>query len=127
MILLILSALTGTVVGVHDGDTMRLDSGTRIRLQAIDANERDGSCHATCAPMSAKAATDNLSRLALGKRVTCEATGKSYNRVVAWCSVGNLQKLQRTADLSCEQLRAGAAVYVPRYDPKQRLVGCEGR
>jgi endonuclease YncB( thermonuclease family) len=120
MILLILSALTGTVVGVHDGDTFRLDNGARIRLQAIDANERDGSCHATCAPMSAKAATDNLSRLALGKRVACEPTGKSYNRVVAWCSVGRV-------DLSCEQLRAGAAVYVARYDPKQRLVGCEGR
>lgn len=117
MILPIL-AFAGIVTSVHDGDTFRLADGTRVRLAAIDANELDGSCHNACAPLSAEAARRQLAALALGRRATCEQTGTSYARVVAFCRVGPL-------DLSCALVRAGAAVRWPRYDMDHRL--CHGR
>jgi endonuclease YncB( thermonuclease family) len=109
MLLLAAALIMGTVTNVHDGDTFRIGE-TRVRLAAIDANELKGNCHNACAPMSAGAARDNLTRLALGQRVTCEQTGTSYNRVVAFCRVG-------AVDLSCAQVRAGAAIIWDRYDP----------
>jgi endonuclease YncB( thermonuclease family) len=112
-----LALITGTVTSVTDGDTFRLGDGTRIRLQGIDANEKNGSCHNACAPMSGVAAKAHLSRLALGKQVRCDTTGKSYKRITAWCRVGSV-------DLSCAQMRAGAAVRWPRYDPAGRLLAC---
>jgi endonuclease YncB( thermonuclease family) len=115
-----LLALVGVVTSVHDGDTMRLADGTAIRLQGIDANEMDGSCHNTCAILTARDARDNLERLALGRRASCEKTGTSYRRVTAWCSVGGV-------DLSCAQVRAGAAVRWARYDRDGRLNRCEHR
>ncbi len=118
MILLPFLAIVGVVTSVHDGDTLRLADGTRIRLAGIDANEMDGSCHVTCAARSAVDARDNLRRLALGKTVRVETTGKSYNRVTGWVSVGG-------RDLSCAQVRGGYAVRWARYDRQGRLIGCE--
>lgn len=106
--LLALAIISGRVTAVTDGDTFRLGA-TRVRLAAIDANELHGGCHTVCAPRSARAARDNLARLALGRRVVCRQTGTSYRRIVAFCSVGGV-------DLSCAQVRAGAAVIWPRYD-----------
>ena len=102
--------LVGTVTQVHDGDTFRIGD-TRVRLAAIDANEMNGSCHNFCATMSAEASRDHLASLALGRRVECEKTGTSYRRVVAFCRVGGV-------DLSCAQVRAGAAIIWDRYDPR---------
>jgi endonuclease YncB( thermonuclease family) len=113
-----LALITGTVASITDGDTLRLADGTRIRLQGIDANELDGSCHVTCAILTARDARDNLARLALGRRISCEQTGTSYRRVTAWCSVGGM-------DLSCAQVRAGAAIRWARYDRDGRLIRCE--
>jgi len=101
--------IAGTVTSVTDGDTLRIGA-TRIRLAAIDANELHGGCHNACASMSSAAARDNLARLALGHRIECEQTGTSYRRVVAFCRVGDV-------DLSCAQVRAGAAIIWDRYDP----------
>jgi endonuclease YncB( thermonuclease family) len=106
------------VVAVHDGDTMRCSDGASIRLQGIDANELDGSCHTTCAILTARDARDNLAQLALGRRVSCEQTGTSCRRVTAWCSVGGV-------DLSCAQVHAGAAVRWAQYDRQGRLLRCE--
>jgi len=110
MILLAAALIAGTVTNVHDGDTFRIGD-TRIRLAAIDANELHGGCHTICATMSAQASRDNLSRLALGQRVECEQTGTSYRRVVAFCRVGSV-------DLSCAQVKAGAAIIWDKYDPR---------
>jgi endonuclease YncB( thermonuclease family) len=110
------------VVSVHDGDTIRCADGTRVRLQGIDANELDGSCHTTCAPLSASAARDRLSGLALGKPAQCVSTGKSYRRVTAWCAATGVNG--RPVDLSCAQVAAGAAVIWRRFDPDHRLDRC---
>lgn len=110
MILLAAALLAGTVTQVHDGDTFRIGE-TRVRLAAIDANEMNGSCHDLCAPLSAAAPRDHLADLALGRYVECRQTGTSYRRVVAFCRVDG-------TDLSCAQVRAGAAVIWDRYDPR---------
>jgi len=110
------------VTSVHDGDTTRCADGTRVRLQGIDANELDGSCHTTCAQLSASAARDDLSRLALEKLAQCVSTGRSYRRVTAWCAVAGPNG--RAVDLSCAQVAAGAAVIWHRFDPQHRLDRC---
>lgn len=120
MILLPLLALVGVVTNVHDGDTLTIADGTRIRLQGIDANELNGTCHTTCAILSPTDARDNLADLALGRKITCEKTGTSYRRVTAWCSVGG-------RDLSCEQVRIGAAVIWQKFDRGGRLLDCYPR
>jgi endonuclease YncB( thermonuclease family) len=109
--------ISDTVVRVHDGDTLTLAGGTRIRLAGIDANEINGSCHNACAPLSAKAAHDALATLVLHQRIDCEPTGTSYKRIVAWCSIGR-------TDLSCAQVASGAAIVWQRYDPESRLARC---
>jgi endonuclease YncB( thermonuclease family) len=110
------------VASVHDGDTMRCADGTRVRLQGIDANELNGSCHISCARLSASAARDRLSGLALGNPAQCLSTGKSYRRVTAWCAVAGSNG--SAIDLSCAQVAAGAAVIWRRFDPNHRLDRC---
>lgn len=114
---------TCTIAAVHDGDTMRCDDGTRIRLQGIDANEMDGSCHIACAPLGAAQARDSLARLALRHEVHCTPIGRSYNRITAWCSVRMNLAIRR--DLSCAQVTAGAAIRWAKFDPDGRLLACK--
>jgi endonuclease YncB( thermonuclease family) len=114
--------ITCQVASVHDGDTLRCVDGTRIRLQGIDANELDGSCHNRCAAVDALGAKHNLEKLALGKVATCVPTGRSYRRVTAWCSIsGHGSRMQ---DLSCAQVALGAAVIWRRFDREHRLDRC---
>lgn len=110
------------IVAVHDGDTMRCADGTRVRLQGIDANELDGSCHKACARLPADMAQSSLRDLALHKIVACRSTGRSYDRVTAWCAVKGLEG--RTIDLSCEQVMRGAAIIWRKFDPGRHLDQC---
>lgn len=111
------------VVAVHDGDTMRCADGTRVRLQGIDANELDGSCHTVCATLSARLAQQTLRDLALNRIAFCRSTGRSYDRVTAWCAVTNAQGVHD--DLSCEQVARGAAIIWRKFDPGHRLDRCQ--
>ena len=90
------------VVRVHDGDTFTCASGARIRLQAIDAPEI-GACRGRCVSGDGYASRNALRQLALGRTALCRPSGRSYDRIVALCSVGAI-------DLSCAQLRSGQAV-----------------
>lgn len=110
------------VVAVHDGDTMRCADGTRVRLQGIDANELDGSCHTACAALSARDATRSLATLALNRVASCRATGHSYDRVTAWCVVSN--DGGGSDDLSCAQVTRRAAIIWRKFDPGHRLDRC---
>lgn len=110
-----LLAIIGTVTSIHDGDTFRIGSQA-IRLYAIDANEMNGTCHTTCASLTATQARDNLAQLIQGKRVTCEPMGKSYQRIVADCTLTD-----KPINLSCYQLHTGAAVYWVRFDKGGRI------
>jgi len=115
-------AFTCRVVSVHDGDTMRCADGTRIRLQGIDANELDGTCHHACARGAADQARRGLEALVLRKSTKCTSTGTSYRRVTAWCTV--MVDDGRPVDLSCEQVARGLAVIWRRFDPGHLLDRC---
>lgn len=96
---------TCPVVRVHDGDTFTCANGARIRLQAIDAPEI-GACRGhggRCVSGDGYASRDALRRLALGQTALCRPSGRSYDRIVALCSVSAI-------DLSCAQLRSSQAV-----------------
>lgn len=110
------SALSCRVVSVTDGDTFRCADGTRIRLAAIDAPEMPGSCQAgrNCAPGNPYKSKAALQRLISGRTVQCVPVGRSYNRIVAWCSIGG-------QDLSCVMVSSGNAVRLDRYDRQGRM------
>ncbi|MEM1314937.1 MAG: hypothetical protein AAGI51_10310 [Pseudomonadota bacterium] len=61
---------------VVDGDTLRL-GGERVRLEAIDAPERDRRCEDAVGRAYARgrAATEALRRLIRGRTVRCEGLG----------------------------------------------------
>jgi endonuclease YncB( thermonuclease family) len=107
------------VAYVHDGDTFRCTDGSRIRLAAIDAPEMPGACRRgrSCAPGNPWRSKAALEGLISGRTVECRATGTTYNRIAAWCSVGG-------TDLSCAMLRSGQAIRLPRFDRQGRLARC---
>lgn len=91
--------LSGLVTAIHDGDTLTIQGGQRIRLFGIDAPELNQQCRADaihepgpspCVPCG-KQAREALQRLVLGKEVICRDRGKSYDRVVGECTVGKIQ------------------------------------
>lgn len=96
--------LTGTVVGIADGDTvdLRLDSGMiRVRLHAVDAPEHDQPY--------GKAARRELSRLVYLRKVEVEPIEQDqYDRLVARLWLGEM-------DVNAELLRSGAAWVYRRY------------
>jgi len=102
-----------------DGDTLhcRVPQGTgsrtiSVRLLGIDAPEMPGHCRSgrRCMPGDPHAAKDSLNRAVYRRTVTLEITGVDhYGRALARAAT-------RYGDLSCHQLRAGAAFYIPRWD-----------
>ena len=94
------AALICASPGVVDGDTLRCNDGTRIRLWGIQAPER----HEPAGPASTRA----LARIVTGKTLVCEAKGRSYERVVARCWIGR-------TDVAGEMVRQGQAVDWPRF------------
>lgn len=103
-----------------DGDTLRCapDSAgveIRVRLAGIDAPELPGHCRRgrICAPGDPYAAREALQRIAAGKTLTCTATGKTWNRIAAWCEQGG-------APLSCAMLATGQVIRWESYWPKGR-------
>lgn len=91
--------ISGLVSAVHDGDTFTMSGGKRIRVFGIDAPELLQACRADaihtpgpspCVPCG-ELAREALEALVLGKKVTCTDRGKSYDRVVGECALGNIQ------------------------------------
>lgn len=104
------------VRSVHDGDTFRCSDCTRVRLSSIDAPEMPGACQPGrhCAPGDPYVARDVLRGLISSRTVQCQAVGTSYDRVVAWCSVGGV-------DLSRAMVSGGYAICLPKFDVHHRL------
>lgn len=99
---------------VIDGDTLR-NGRERIRLVGIDAPELHGCPrNRTCAPGDGQASKRSLGRLTTG-RIRIERIGKDrYGRTLAHVYANG-------RNLACEQLRAGQAVYKPRWDNGRSL------
>lgn len=85
---------------ITDGDTFRCDGSLKIRLWGIDAPERD-------AP-GGIAATNTLRAIATDQTLVCRRKGKSYDRIVARCWIGN-------RDVAGEMVRRGQAVDLPKF------------
>jgi len=96
--------LTGTVVGIADGDTVdvRLESGMiRVRLHAVDAPEHDQPY--------GRAARRELSRLVYLRTVEVEPIEQDqYDRLVGKLWLGEM-------NVNAELLRLGAAWVYRRY------------
>ena len=118
MIPILAMALAGCTV--TDGDTIRCGD-ERIRLLAIDAPELPGHCARgrACVEGDPFASRRSLQNAMRGKKLTITRAGTDrYGRTVGVVFANG-------QSLSCWQLKAGAAVYVTRYD-NDRLVahGC---
>lgn len=88
----------GTVTRVHDGDTFSIGK-QRIRIFGIDAPELNQQCRADAiyepgpSPCVAcgRSSRDWLAGIILNKEVQCTSRGKSYDRIVAECTVGKIR------------------------------------
>jgi len=112
--ILLAAALSGCTV--TDGDTIRCRD-ERIRLLGIDAPELAGHCRRgrVCAPGDSQASKRNLQEMLAGSPLAIERIGRDrYGRTLATVSAGSV-------DLSCAQLRAGQAIYKPRWDNGGRV------
>lgn len=94
------AALVCTGPGAIDGDTLRCASGEHVRLWGVDAPE-----HYT---LAGPYATRALARIVAGRTLRCTRKGKSYDRMVARCFVGQ-------HDVGAIMVGMGWAVDVPKY------------
>jgi endonuclease YncB( thermonuclease family) len=105
----------GRVVGVSAGDTitvLREGRGVKIRLQGIDAPEKDQAFGSRARQLT--------SSLAFGKQVTVRVSSTDrYGRIVAWVY------LPGGACLNEELLKAGLAWHYKQYDRSPRLAALE--
>ena len=108
---------TCRVQRVVDGDTLRCQDGTHIRLHAISARERDNSCSPghPCAMTNSDASTAHLRRLVQNKRLKCQTTGQSYERVTAICWTPN------HVEVNCAMVSSGNAALWPRFHREQPI------
>lgn len=109
------------VSAIPDADSLTCADGTRIRIAAISALERNGECNSvpSCPTMRHAQAQPIVARMTLGKRLSCVQVGKSYNRIVARCSFADGH------DLGCAIIASGAAVDWPKYRRQYGLPGCD--
>lgn len=134
-------SFTCHAIALHDVDgPIHCTSGEKIRLQGIGATETNGSCRPNqpCVPgdpfaqrrvMVQQVIRGTIRREDRGQygqawfaapvALTCLATGKSHQRVTAWCARAD------GADLSCEAIRAGVAARWAKYDIRGRLTRCD--
>ncbi len=115
-----MAAFLCAVVSIVDGDGLRCQDATAVRLAGVNARELHGApCPRgrPCPAMPARQSRAVLSRMALGKTLRCRSVDISYRRIVARCSVGGV-------DLSCAMIAAGAAVRWDSYWRRYRMAPC---
>jgi endonuclease YncB( thermonuclease family) len=108
---------TCTVTRVHDGDgPLWCSNGIKVRVAGVQAPDFESAapCRArragyTCSNASAERGRRIVERLTLHRTMRCRATGNSYSRVVARCTLADGRSL------SCAVLAAGAGVRWESY------------
>lgn len=105
------------VSSITDGDTLRCLDGTRVRLHAVAAREKDESCSPghPCPSASGAAATAMLSQLAAGQTLQCERTGTTYNRVAAIC------RNEANTEINCAMVQSGTTLIWPRFNAERSI------
>jgi endonuclease YncB( thermonuclease family) len=83
----------------------------------VAARELDESCNPghPCPTATGAEAQATLERLAMDRRLQCEATGGSYGRVTAWCW------REDGVELNCAMVESGKALRWAQYDRRNRL------
>lgn len=120
-----------TAVAVYDGDgPVWCEEGWKLRISGIAAREIDETCKPghPCPDASGASARDALvhllgggtGRLATGHvtirpiALACEMTGRSHDRLTAWCT------LPDGRDLSCAMVATGTAVRWDKFWKRHR-------
>lgn len=105
------------VASVTDGDTLRCVDGTRVRLHAVAARERDESCSPghPCPTASGAMAAAVLGQLTAGQRLQCISTGASYGRLTAIC------RNETGTEINCAMVQSGTAVIWARYNSRHPI------
>lgn len=105
------------VAYVNDGDTLRCEDGTRVRLHAVAAREADETCSPghPCPAASAASATAELRRLAANRTISCERVGQSYSRVTAICWTSE------RVEINCAMIRSGTTLVWERFDRERAI------
>ncbi|GAA0729802.1 hypothetical protein GCM10009106_08380 [Sphingomonas japonica] len=105
---------------IVDADTI-ICSGTALRIGAINARERDGSCRtgAVCPVMPPAQAKAIATKLLHRQTLRCEPVGKSWERVVARCTLPSGQ------DVGCALVASGAAAWEPVWARRYKLEACQ--
>jgi micrococcal nuclease len=113
--LLLSGSITGVVVGVHDGDTMRIRTARetiKVRLFGIDAPE--------IGQPFARASKEKLSALTFGKTVHLISHGKdNFGRHLAEVLLAD------ETNVNQEMVRTGMALYFRRYTTNRHLESVE--
>lgn len=113
------NTLTGTVVHIHDGDTLQVLSDKKkhkIRLLAIDAPEQDQAY--------GKEAKKNLSALTLGKSVTVNWQKRdTYQRIIGQVFIQHpdckTTNCPNRLDINHQQILSGSAWWYRHYASEQ--------
>lgn len=107
------------VSSITDGDTLRCADGTRVRLHAVAAREKDETCSPghPCPSASGAAATAKLTELASGQTLQCDKTGTSYNRVTAIC------RNEANVEINCAMVQSGTTVIWSKFNDQRRICG----
>lgn len=117
------------VVKVHDGDgPLWCRSGQRVRIAGIQAPDFESAepCRRpaarraayTCDDAAARRSRAIVERLVLRQRITCRPVDRSYNRIVARCTLADGRSL------SCAAIAAGAAVRWSTYWRRYKMGEC---
>lgn len=118
-----------TVTRVHDGDgPLWCSNGIKVRIAGVQAPDFESAspCRAgdprrvnyRCDNAAAERSRLIVERLVMRTTLRCEATGRSYRRVVARCI------LPDGRSLSCAAIASGAAVRWDRYWREYRMGEC---
>lgn len=98
------AAMSGLILcadpSVHDGDSFRCDGNIKVRLWGVDAPELQ--------TMEGPASRRALADITAGETLVCRRRGKSYDRIVAQCWIGN-------RDVAGEMVRQGHAFDLPKF------------
>jgi endonuclease YncB( thermonuclease family) len=120
------NSLIGTVIHIHDGDTLQVLSNKKtykIRLLAIDAPEQDQAY--------GNEAKKNLSRLTLGKSVTVHWQKRdAYQRIIGQVFVQHPDckstDCKISLDINHQQVHNGAAWWYRHYANEQSAADAAG-
>lgn len=106
------ASFTCSVSTITDGDTLRCADGTKVRLHAVAAREKDETCSPghPCPEASGAAATSKLTELTSGQILQCQQTGTSYDRVNAIC------RNRSNVEINCAMVESGMAVLWPKFN-----------